>query len=74
MGVLDDFANAQTNALKNLQTCTDLSHLRNELEKTEKSSPDCAAESFYRTNKLSIITRRINELEEELADLKVSNE
>lgn len=69
-----DFAKTMSDGLSKLKTCTDLSYLNNELEHTEKSLPSCASESLYRTNKLSIITHRIKELEEELADLKVSNE
>jgi hypothetical protein len=68
------FADTVSDGLKKLKTCTDLSYLKKELEHTEKSSPDCAAESLYRTNKLSIITHRIKELEDELIDLKVNNE
>lgn len=68
------FADTMSDGLKNLKTCTDLSYLKKELEKTKKSAPDCAAESLYRTNRISIITHRIKELEDELSDLKVYNE
>ena len=66
MGFIEDFANTQTQALVKLKTSNDISTLRDELKITKKSMPDCAAESMYRTNKISIIEARIKELEDEL--------
>jgi hypothetical protein len=61
-----DFAKAQTNALERLKVCTDLALLKKELTITKRLVPDCAAESLYRTNKLSIIEHRIKELEDDI--------
>lgn len=55
---MDSFAKT----LRLLSESNDIEHLKNELVKTEKSLPECAAESLYRTNKLSIIKNRIIEL------------
>ena len=48
---MDEFERIQTNSLRNLKTSTDLARLKDELILTEKSIPDCAAESLFRTNK-----------------------
>ena len=61
---MDNFAHGMTDALADLKVSTDVSFLKKELVRTQKSMPDCAAESLYRTNKISIITHRINELEQ----------
>lgn len=63
MDFVKDFARQQTDSLAILRASTDLVYLRNELKNTHSSMPDCAAESLYRTNKISILTHRINELE-----------
>ena len=62
--LMDDFAHGMTDALARLKVSTDASFLKKELVSTQKSMPDCAAESLYRTNKISILINRINELEE----------
>lgn len=59
---MDTFESLQTNKLKELSMSNDIEHLKRELASTEKSLPDCAAESLYRTNKISILVSRINEL------------
>jgi len=61
---IQEFERKQTNNLKNLKESTDLTHLKKELVLTEKSMPDCAAESLFRTNKISILKHRIKELNE----------
>lgn len=66
MNFVEDFARTQTNSLERLRVCTDLSYLKNELALTRKSMPDCAAESLFRTNKISILETRIKELEDEI--------
>lgn len=58
-----DFARKQTDSLTLMRASTDLVYLKNELKITQNSVPDCAAESLYRTNKISILTHRIKELE-----------
>lgn len=59
---MDTFESNQTNKLKELRTNTDVKYLKKCLAETEKSMPECAAESLYRTNKLSILRSRIDEL------------
>lgn len=56
------FVEAKNNELKLLSESNDLEFLKAELEKTKKDLPCCAAESLYRTNKLSILENRIREL------------
>ena len=56
---MDSFEKKMTDALVTLKNSNDILFLKNELSKTEKSLPECAAESFYRTNKLSIIKERL---------------
>jgi hypothetical protein len=58
-----DFARKKTDSLAILRASTDLVYLRNELKNTHSSMPDCAAESLYRTNKISILANRIKDLE-----------
>ena len=53
----------KTDLLTRLKVSTDISFLKNELKDTQNSMPECAAESLYRTNKISILTHRIKELE-----------
>lgn len=60
---MDDFARKQTDALIVLRESNDIVYLKNELVNTQKSMPECASESLYRTNKISILTHRIKELE-----------
>lgn len=60
---MDSFERAQTSSLESLRMSTDIMHLKSELIATEKRMPDCAAESLFRTNKISILTHRIKELE-----------
>jgi hypothetical protein len=50
---MDSFERMQTSSLERLRLSTDLTHLKNELIVTEKIMPDCAAESLFRTNKIS---------------------
>ena len=59
---MESFAASKTNDLEKLQNSNDIEFLKNELIKTEMSLPECAAESLYRTNKLSIIRNRLNVL------------
>ena len=59
---LSSFSESKTAELERLRESTDLVHLRSELAKTEKSYPDCALESLYRTNKLNVLLTRISEL------------
>lgn len=59
---MEEFETLQTNKLKELRMSNDIDFLKKELASTEKSMPECAAESFYRTNKISILTNRIKEL------------
>lgn len=59
---MDSFAQKMTDDLRFLMESNDVQFLKNELVKTEKSLPECAAESFYRTNKLSILKNRIAKL------------
>lgn len=59
---MDSFVNNRNNELKDLKESNDLEFLKKELMKTEKSMPECAAESFFRTNKLGIIRYRISQL------------
>lgn len=59
---MESFAASKTNDLEKLQNSNDIEFLKNELIKTERSLPECAAESLYRTNKLSIIRNRLNVL------------
>lgn len=58
----DSFAKTMSDRLIALRDSNDIEFLKKELVKTEKSLPECAAESLYRTNKLNIIQSRINEL------------
>jgi len=67
--LMDDFARIQTDSLTRLKVSTDIAYLKNELKTTQKSMPECAAESFFRTNKISILTHRIKELEEKNIDM-----
>lgn len=60
---MNDFESMKTNELKALKESNDLAFLKSELSKTEKTLPECAAESLYRTNKISILKNRINTLE-----------
>lgn len=60
---MDEFERMQTESLARLKESTDVSYLKNELKITQNSMPDCAAESFFRTNKISILTHRLKELE-----------
>lgn len=66
---MEDFARAKSDSLARLKVSTDISLLKKELESTEKSMPECAAESLYRTNKISILKHRINELEQNLVSV-----
>lgn len=59
---MDSFAKKMSADLRFLMESNDVQFLKNELVKTEKSLPECAAESFYRTNKLSILKNRIAKL------------
>lgn len=59
---MDSFAQKMTDDLIFLMESNDVQYLKNELVKTEKSLPECAAESFYRTNKLCILKNRIAKL------------
>lgn len=59
---MDSFVNNRNNELKYLKESNDLEFLKKELVKTEQSMPECAAESFFRTNKLCIIRYRISQL------------
>lgn len=59
---MDSFAREQTDKLSFFKVCSDIHFLQNELAQTEKSLPECAAESLYRTNKISILKNRIAEL------------
>jgi hypothetical protein len=61
---IQEFERTQSNLLRSLKMSTDLTHLEKELVLTEKSMPDCAAESLHRTNKISILKHRIKELNE----------
>lgn len=72
MGFIEDFASAQTQSLNRLKTSNDISTLRKELKITRNSQPDCAAESLYRTNKISIIESRIKELEDEMTPFQIT--
>jgi chromosome condensin MukBEF complex kleisin-like MukF subunit len=56
------FERAKTQELSDLKISNDVEFLKNELKKTEKLSPECAAESLWRTNKIAIITHRLKEL------------
>ena len=49
---MDSFSKARTNELEIISKSNDIEFLKNELKKTEKSLPECAAESLFRTNKL----------------------
>ena len=51
----DAFVKFQSDKLVRLKESNDIEYLKNELIETEKCLPECAAESLYRTNKLSII-------------------
>ena len=59
---MDSFENEMNNQLKLLSESNDLEFLKAELEKTKKELPYCAAESLFRTNKLSILEQRIKVL------------
>jgi hypothetical protein len=72
MAFIEKFKNAQTDALTCLRTSTDLSYLKEQLVITNNSAPDCAAESLYRTNKISILKNRIKELEDELSAFTIT--
>lgn len=61
---MDSFEKTMTDRLVALRESNDIEFLKKELVKTEKSLPECAAESLYRTNKLNIIQNRISELKE----------
>lgn len=61
---MDSFEKTMTDRLVELRESNDIEFLKKELVKTEKSLPECAAESLYRTNKLNIIQNRISELKE----------
>ena len=63
--MLQSFVAAKTDSLRRLKISNDLGYLKQELSDTKKSMPDCAAESLFRTNKISILTHRIKELEDE---------
>lgn len=60
---MDDFANAKSDSLSRLKVSTDLQYLKNELVYSQNHLPECAAESLFRTNRISILTHRIKELE-----------
>jgi hypothetical protein len=64
MDFVKEFANKQSNSLARLKESTDLSYLKQELVITQKRMPDCAAESLFRTNKISILETRIKELKD----------
>jgi hypothetical protein len=66
MDFVKEFANAQTKSLERLRVSTDLSYLKQQLVITQNCMPDCATESLYRTNKISILETRIKELEDEI--------
>jgi hypothetical protein len=72
MEFIETFKTTQTDALTLLRISNDISYLREQLESTKKSMPDCAAESLYRTNKINIITNRIKELEDELTPFTIT--
>ncbi len=59
---MDSFESSMTKKLDDIKNSNDIEFLKNEFIKTEKSLPECAAESLYRTNKLSIIRERLNVL------------
>lgn len=59
---MNDFIDTKNNELKAINESTDLEFLKKELVKTEKTLPECAAESLFRTNKLNVITNRIKAL------------
>lgn len=60
---MESFESMKTNQLKALEESNDIAFLKNELAKTERSLPECAAESLFRTNKISILKNRINTLQ-----------
>ena len=62
MDFVKEFERAQTNSLERLKESTDVSYLKEQLMITQKRMPDCAAESLFRTNKISILESRIKEL------------
>ena len=72
MSFIEEFKNKQTDALSRIQTSNDLSYLKEQLVITNNSAPDCAAESLYRTNRISILKNRIKELEDELSAFKIT--
>lgn len=59
---MESFENVMNNQLKLLSESNDIAFLKAELEKTKKELPYCAAESLFRTNKLSVIENRIKVL------------
>lgn len=56
---MDSFEKLKTAELTMLKNSTDVEFLKKELERTYKHLPECAAESLWRTNKLSIIQNRL---------------
>ncbi len=56
---MDSFAQIKTEELTRLKNSTDVMFLKKELERTYNHLPECAAESLWRTNKLSIIQNRL---------------
>ncbi len=56
---MDSFEKLKTAELTMLKNSTDVEFLKRELERTHKHMPECAAESLWRTNKLSIIQNRL---------------
>lgn len=64
--IIKTFADTQSAHLARLRTSTNLSDLQKELKITKLCMPDCAAESLFRTNKISILENRIKELKDEI--------
>jgi hypothetical protein len=64
MDYVKEFERAQSNSLERLKESTDVSYLKEQLVITQKRMPDCAAESLFRTNKISILETRIKELKD----------
>lgn len=59
---MNSFADARNEELRLLSESNDVEFLKKELVKAEKLMPYCAAESFFRTNKILVISNAIKKL------------
>lgn len=59
---MENFESTRNKELELLSESNDIEFLKKELKKANDSLPDCAAEGFFRMNKIGIIQNRIHVL------------